>query len=44
MPNQNDQNDIFEELSVIELEERLELVNRCLCRIAREEAPAPADS
>ena len=41
-----EQNDLFEELSVIELEERLELVNRCLCRIAKDTpvvAPASAN-
>ena len=38
----SDQN-IFEELSVVELEERLELVSRCLCRVGRD-TPAPAPS
>lgn len=46
MKNQNAQNaEIFEELSVTELEDRLELASRCLCRINKdasvEEAPAP---
>lgn len=31
----NDRKDLFEELSVTELEERLELADRCLCRVGR---------
>jgi hypothetical protein len=34
-----DRKDLFEELSVTELEERLELASRCLCRIGRDAAP-----
>ena len=32
-----DRKDLFEELSVTELEERLELADRCLCRVGRAE-------
>ena len=32
------QQDMFEELNVTELEDRLELVDRCLCRIGTKEA------
>jgi len=31
--NKAEEQDLFEELSVIELEDRLELANRCLCRV-----------
>lgn len=36
-----DRNDLFEELSVTELEERLELADRCLCRVGRDTEVAP---
>ena len=41
MENQKVQEpEIFEELSVTELEDRLELASRCLCRINKDVAPA----
>ena len=37
-------NDLFDELNVTELEERLELADRCLCRIRGEPEPVePAE-
>ena len=33
-------NDLFDELNVTELEERLELADRCLCRVGKEVEPA----
>jgi len=34
-PTVEEQVDLFEELSVTELEDRLELASRCLCRIGK---------
>ena len=42
MSNQKPQ-DLFEELSVTELEDRLELVNRCLCRVKGSEEVSPSN-
>ncbi len=34
-PQEDKKQDMFEELSVKELEDRLELVDRCVCRVGR---------